>query len=300
MLSSTHTNPLCMREILFTIPLVDQLLRQPGTFGAQTETALPTDLERKHEITLLSQCTSMYYTPSSNDHTRLLNIVATLGQPDLGGRSTGPSPGALSAVALSLHWLPSSRALSFVVCLSDSFVVWAIHLVFFHPLSSIPGPWYAAVSSLWITTHVLRLEQCKTIHALFQTYGPVVRIAPNEIAFSDLGKMTALPDAQHSIRRKAYTSELQPEVCEATGEMIDVRLFAFFSLSSSSLADTGTVALAYGCRFFNTLPNVPHARNPVRYLDAFIKEGLRIDGAANDESSLSRSCAFFHAVADPC
>ncbi|KAF8188766.1 cytochrome P450 [Mycena galopus ATCC 62051] len=132
----------------------------------------------------------------------------------------------------------------------------AIHLLFFHPLSSIPGPWYAAVSSLWITTHVLRLEQCKTIHALFQTYGPVVRIAPNKVVFCDLGAMksvystwkfdksdyykslltndndhamTTLPHAQHSIRRKAYAShytpsnlaKLQPEFEEATGKMID-------------------------------------------------------------------------------
>ncbi|KAJ6552267.1 cytochrome P450 [Mycena vulgaris] len=132
----------------------------------------------------------------------------------------------------------------------------AIHLLFFHPLSAIPGPWYAAVSSLWITTHVLRLQQCKTIHALFETYGPVVRIAPNKVAFCDLGAMksvystwkfdksdyykslltndndhamTSLPHAQHSIRRKAYAShytpsnlvKLQPEIAEATGQMIE-------------------------------------------------------------------------------
>ncbi|KAJ7915903.1 cytochrome P450 [Mycena leptocephala] len=139
--------------------------------------------------------------------------------------------------------------LLFVVCR-------AIYLLFFHPLSSIPGPWYAAVSSVWITTHVLRLEQCKTIHALFQVYGPVVRIAPNKVVFCDLGAMksvystwkfdksdyykslltndndhamTTLPNAQHSIRRKAYAShytpsnlaKLQPEIGEATGHMID-------------------------------------------------------------------------------
>ncbi|KAJ7065717.1 cytochrome P450 [Mycena amicta] len=153
----------------------------------------------------------------------------------------------MSTVALSLLALATLLLV---------FVARAIHLVFFHPLSSIPGPWYAAVSSLWITTHVLRLEQCKTIHALFQTYGPVVRIAPNKIAFCDLGTMksvystckfdksdyykslltndndhamTTLPHAQHSIRRKAYAShytpsnlaKLQPEICEATGQMID-------------------------------------------------------------------------------
>ncbi|KAJ7888412.1 cytochrome P450 [Mycena olivaceomarginata] len=152
------------------------------------------------------------------------------------------------------------------------FVCRAIHLLFFHPLSSIPGPWYAAVSSLWITSHVLRLEQCKTIHALFQTYGPVVRIAPNKVVFCDLGAMksvystwkfdksdyykslltndndhamTTLPHAQHSIRRKAYAShytpsnlaKLQPEIGEATGKMIDTLhgLPAHTSLDTLSL-----------------------------------------------------------------
>ncbi|CAK5273560.1 unnamed protein product [Mycena citricolor] len=133
----------------------------------------------------------------------------------------------------------------------------SVYLLFFHPLSSVPGPWYAAVSSLWITTHVLRLQQCKTIHSLFQEYGPVVRIAPNKVAFCDAGAMksvystykfdksdyyksvltndndhamTTLPAAEHSIRRKAYAShytpsnlaKLQPEIFEVAGQMINV------------------------------------------------------------------------------
>ncbi|KAJ7062632.1 hypothetical protein C8F01DRAFT_1134774 [Mycena amicta] len=74
-----------------------------------------------------------------------------------------------------------------------------------HPLSSIPGPWYAAVSSLWITTHVLRLEECKTIHALFQTYGSVVRIAPNKIA---LGTMESIYSTYKFDKSDYYTSLL--------------------------------------------------------------------------------------------
>ncbi|KAJ6625221.1 cytochrome P450 [Mycena sp. CBHHK59/15] len=159
----------------------------------------------------------------------------------------------MSIVAMSL---PSVLLVLLLPALLLSFVFRAIHLLFFHPLSSIPGPWYAAVSSLWITSHVLRLEQCKTIHALFEAYGPVVRIAPNKVVFCDLGAMksvystwkfdksdyyksvltndndhamTTLPHAQHSIRRKAYAShytpsnlaKLQPEIGEATGQMID-------------------------------------------------------------------------------
>ncbi|KAJ7448227.1 cytochrome P450 [Mycena galericulata] len=159
----------------------------------------------------------------------------------------------MSIVAMSL---PSLLLVLALPALLLFFVFRAIHLLFFHPLSSIPGPWYAAVSSLWITTHVLRLEQCKTIHALFETYGPVVRIAPNKVVFCDLGAMksvystwkfdksdyykslltndndhamTTLPHAQHSIRRKAYAShytpsnlaKLQPEIGEVTGQMIE-------------------------------------------------------------------------------
>ena len=54
------------------------------------------------------------------------------------------------------------------------------------PLSSIPGPWYAAISDFWLFSHALRLQQCKTLHSLFDRYGPVVRIGPNKVAFCDL------------------------------------------------------------------------------------------------------------------
>ncbi|KAF7295969.1 hypothetical protein MKEN_01411500 [Mycena kentingensis (nom. inval.)] len=162
------------------------------------------------------------------------------------------SPSSDPMLSLSLTAL-----VALPVLLALALVVRAVRLLFFHPLSSVPGPWYAAVSSLWITTHVLRLEQCKAVHALFQIYGPVVRIAPNKIAFNDLGTaktvystckfdksvyykslltndndhaMTTLPHAQYSIRRKAYAqhytpsnlAKLQPEISEATGQLIEV------------------------------------------------------------------------------
>ncbi|KAJ7291563.1 cytochrome P450 [Mycena rebaudengoi] len=172
----------------------------------------------------------------------------------------------MSIVAMSL---PSLLLLLALPALLLFLVARAIHLLLFHPLSQIPGPWYAAISSLWITSHVLRLQQCKTIHQLFDTYGPVVRIAPNKVVFCDLGAMksvystwkfaksdyykslltndndhamTTLPHAQHSIRRKAYAShytpsnlaKLQPEIGEVTGQMIN----ALHSLPPSTPLDT--------------------------------------------------------------
>jgi hypothetical protein len=66
------------------------------------------------------------------------------------------------------------------------FVLCALYQLCFSPLCDIPGPWYAAISDFWLTTHVLRLQQCRTIDALFKKYGPVVRVGPNKVVFNDL------------------------------------------------------------------------------------------------------------------
>ncbi|KAH9931775.1 cytochrome P450 [Amylocystis lapponica] len=115
----------------------------------------------------------------------------------------------------------------FVLCL----VAAAFYHSFLSPLAGLPGPWYAAVSDFWMTTHVVRLQQCRTVQSLFERYGPVVRVGPNKVIFCDVTTMksvycvhkfdksayykslltnnndhamTTLPNAQHAIRRKAY------------------------------------------------------------------------------------------------
>ncbi|KAJ7463629.1 cytochrome P450 [Mycena latifolia] len=68
-------------------------------------------------------------------------------------------------------------------------VLQSIRTVFFHPLSKVPGPWYAALSDWWLTTHAFRFKHTGTIHELFEHYGPVVRVGPNKIAFCDADVM---------------------------------------------------------------------------------------------------------------
>ncbi|KAI0690262.1 cytochrome P450 [Cytidiella melzeri] len=135
--------------------------------------------------------------------------------------------------------------------------VLVLYRLFFSPLSAIPGPWYAAVSDLWITSHVVRMQQCKTVQALFEQYGPVVRIAPNKVAFCDATTMrsvyclhkfdkspfykalltnnndhamTTLPHAEHTIRKKSYSPHyipsnlalFQPELQDFSLKLTDV------------------------------------------------------------------------------
>ncbi|KAF4538553.1 Cytochrome p450 [Lasiodiplodia theobromae] len=59
--------------------------------------------------------------------------------------------------------------------------LYRLHL---HPLSHIPGPPLAALTSLWLYWHSYRGTEARVIDALHRRYGPLVRIAPNELDIS--------------------------------------------------------------------------------------------------------------------
>ncbi|KIM38750.1 hypothetical protein M413DRAFT_75635 [Hebeloma cylindrosporum] len=162
----------------------------------------------------------------------------------------------ISAIHLSSSWFTHNLA---IVCGSIAFTclfIKVIYNLFLSPLSAIPGPWYYAISDFWLTTHVLRLQQCKAIQELFEVYGPVVRVGPKKVVFRDLSTMrnvysvhkfdksnfykslltndndhamTTLDHANHSIRRKSYAphytqssvAQFQPEMHEYTFNLIN-------------------------------------------------------------------------------
>ncbi|KAI0322074.1 cytochrome P450 [Amylostereum chailletii] len=117
------------------------------------------------------------------------------------------------------------------------FVVNGIYQIFLSPLRHVPGPWYAAISDAWLTSHTLRLRQCRAIDELFEAYGPVVRVGPNKVVYNDAPTnkkvyaspkfsksawykgiqtndrdhaMTTLPHADHALRRKSFASHYTP------------------------------------------------------------------------------------------
>lgn len=60
------------------------------------------------------------------------------------------------------------------------------------PLRSVPGPFLARCSSLWLLTADLSGYRSHTIHSLHKQYGPVVRIGPQEVSFSSRQAMRDL------------------------------------------------------------------------------------------------------------
>lgn len=64
-------------------------------------------------------------------------------------------------------------------------VLQAIYSIFFHPLRNVPGPFAAKLTELWRTRKYFQGNWHNDILDLHRKYGPVVRIAPNEVAFVD-------------------------------------------------------------------------------------------------------------------
>lgn len=52
------------------------------------------------------------------------------------------------------------------------------------PLWKLPGPTISAFTSLQLKLHELRANRTVYVHQLHLEYGPVVRIAPNEVSFT--------------------------------------------------------------------------------------------------------------------
>ncbi|KAJ7282392.1 cytochrome P450 [Mycena rebaudengoi] len=85
-------------------------------------------------------------------------------------------------------FLPSTATLLLgALCISLVFYISTdIYAALSSPLSSIPGPWYAAVSNAWLNSHFFRFNQAQALHQLFQQYGPIVRVGPQKVVFCDL------------------------------------------------------------------------------------------------------------------
>lgn len=78
----------------------------------------------------------------------------------------------------------TSLGLFFTVTLG-SLTALVVYRAFIDPLRSIPGPFVCRVTSLWAYYHSYIGDECTRINELHKSYGPVVRIAPNELSISD-------------------------------------------------------------------------------------------------------------------
>ncbi|KAL4885567.1 cytochrome P450 [Aspergillus karnatakaensis] len=56
-----------------------------------------------------------------------------------------------------------------------------LYRLYYHPLAKVPGPRIAACTSLWLAYHTFIGDECTAISELHKKYGPVLRVAPNDV-----------------------------------------------------------------------------------------------------------------------
>ena len=65
------------------------------------------------------------------------------------------------------------------------YLCWIVYSRLFHPYHDIPGPFLASISSWWRWYAVRYSIEGSLHHRIHERYGPLVRIAPDEVSVSD-------------------------------------------------------------------------------------------------------------------
>lgn len=93
-----------------------------------------------------------------------------------------------------LGWILGDKSFASNVVILSALGALAIivYRVYLHPLATVPGPRWAKATGLWRSTRYMAGKWHDDILSLHDTYGPVVRIAPNEISVVGAGPMKQL------------------------------------------------------------------------------------------------------------
>ncbi|KAF1816357.1 pisatin demethylase [Eremomyces bilateralis CBS 781.70] len=83
--------------------------------------------------------------------------------------------------------LPSVRDLvtALFICVTFFGVLHVVYTRYFSPCAPFPGPFLASTTTLWKVASLVSGEGEKRLMALHKKYGPIVRIAPNELSVSE-------------------------------------------------------------------------------------------------------------------
>ncbi|RPA82256.1 cytochrome P450 [Ascobolus immersus RN42] len=79
----------------------------------------------------------------------------------------------------------STQTTAFGVALSFAIVFYFVYYILLHPLAHIPGPFFSKFSDIPYLLRFLSGYEYKHDYALFQRYGPVVRVGPNRVAVGE-------------------------------------------------------------------------------------------------------------------
>lgn len=91
--------------------------------------------------------------------------------------------------------------------ISAAVVSYLVHQRHFHPLAKVPGPYLASLTKLWLAYKTWQGQIHKVHLALHQKYGPIVRIAPNELSFYSLNALKSIYGASNGFEKSDFYRE---------------------------------------------------------------------------------------------
>lgn len=89
---------------------------------------------------------------------------------------------------------------------------WIFYCRFFHSFSTIPGPFVASFSRLWIGASVAGGRAEHTQRELHARYGHLVRIAPNEVAVSDPSAVKIIYNIKSGFTKTDFYPPFAPNI----------------------------------------------------------------------------------------
>ncbi|CCM00466.1 uncharacterized protein FIBRA_02499 [Fibroporia radiculosa] len=221
----------------------------------------PPAILRTVHLTVYPRLPSDHQRTATNFHLRaIVSTTSGMASPQTSSIFAIASPSVISRPILTAS--PSTYLLLALSTLFVYLAASAVHRLFFSPLSALPGPWYAAVSDLWLTTHVVRLQQCRTVQALFDRYGPVVRVGPNKVVFCDATAMKSVY-CVHKFDKSSYYKSLLTSAIVLPSSLFITHNDRFFCRNNNDHAMT-------------TLPNAQHAVRRKAYAPHYTPSNLAL------------------------
>jgi hypothetical protein len=84
--------------------------------------------------------------------------------------------------------------------------LWMIYSLTLHPLASVPGPFRASISRLWYMYRIYVGDMHDVQRRLHEQYGPIVRIAPNEVSTTELSAIPKIYRNQSPLSKTDFYS----------------------------------------------------------------------------------------------
>lgn len=117
----------------------------------------------------------------------------------------------LSSVMLGDASLYHIAAIYIPLGLIVYYTFWILYTLTLHPLSKIPGPLWPSISRTWLMYHHHAGDVEIATRILHKTYGPIVRIAPEEVTVADPNALPLIYPIQKPLQKTDWYGPWRPK-----------------------------------------------------------------------------------------